>query len=326
MKWNVEHIKERLRDAHNDLDHAPVIGKVVQKSRRITLPGFQQVPLYDAMRFYIESLGKGIIFQRAAALTYRVFIALVPMIISLFSAISFLGNEIQQVVLDFVQSIVPQYAWGAVSDVVMDVVTGHHGTLSLLMLFFGVYFSIICMNGVLVALNTAYFDDHNRNFIKQIGFSVLLMFVFFLAILVVAMLFILSSVLIKQVHQQLLGDSSGRGYFFVIHAVKWILIYAALYFLVSFTYYIAPVDKKNYQFFSPGSITCTVLLVLLLWILNMYFSNFSNYNVIYGSLGALFAVLLWINWSSVVLIIGYDLNVSIAKAKSIKNEDNNNNI
>ena len=61
-------------------------------------------------------------------------------------------------------------------------------------------------------------------------------------------------------------------------------------------------------------------MVLLLWILNVYFSHFSNYNLIYGSLGAIFAILLWINWSSVILLVGYDLNVSIAKAKLAKDE------
>jgi len=323
MKWSISDIKTKIQEARADLEHAPVIGKVIQKSRKITLPGFQHVPLYDAMRFYIESLGKGIIFQRAAALTYRVFIALIPMIIALFSVISFLGENIQNVLLDFIESVVPTYAWSAVSQVVTDMVTRQNGTLSVFMLLIGVYFTILCMNGILVALNTAYYDEIKRDFFKQIGFSFVLMVVYFVVIVIVAMLFIFSSVLINEVHDRLVGGESGSGYIYIIHAVKWILIFTAIYLLVSFTYYIAPVDKRNYRFFSAGSSTCTVLMVVLLWVLNVYFSNFTNYNVIYGSLGALFAILLWINWSSVVLLIGYDLNVSIAKAKSIKTEEMN---
>ncbi|MBR4919260.1 MAG: YihY/virulence factor BrkB family protein [Bacteroidales bacterium] len=318
---DIGHIKKKIQEARADLDKAPVVGKYISKSRKISLPGFQHVPLYDAMRFYIESLGKGIIFQRAAALTYRIFIALIPMIIALFSTISFLGEGIQNVLLDFIQSIVPSYAWTAISDVVTDLLTQQNGTLSLFMFVIGIYFTIVCMNGILVALNTAYYDEIKRNFLKQIGFSFVLMFVYLVVLVIVSMLFIFSSVLINEVHDRLLGGGSGSGYIYIIHAVKWILIYTAIYLLVSFTYYIAPVDKKNYRFFSAGSTTCTVLLVVLLWVLNVYFSNFSNYNVIYGSLGALFAILLWINWSSVVLLIGYDLNVSIAKAKSIRTEE-----
>ncbi len=318
MKWSIDEIKTKIQTARADLEHAPVVGKIIRKSKKMSLPGFQHVPLYDAMRFYIESLGKGIIFQRAAALTYRIFIALVPMIIALFSAISFFGESVQQVLLEFIESVVPTYAWTAVSGVVTDLVTRQNGTLSFFMLVIGVYFTIVCMNGILVALSTAYYDEIKRNFIKQIGYSFVLMFVYFIVILIVAMLFIISSVMINNVHERLLGGTSSAGYIYIIHAVKWLLIYTTIYLLVSFTYYITPVDKTNYRFFSAGSITCTVLLVILLWVLNVYFSNFTNYNVIYGSLGALFAILLWINWSSVVLLIGYDLNVSIAKAKSIK--------
>lgn len=318
MKWSIDEIKTKIHTARADLEHAPVVGKIIRKSKKMSLPGFQHVPLYDAMRFYVESLGKGIIFQRAAALTYRIFIALVPMIIALFSAISFFGESVQQVLLEFIESVVPTYAWTAVSGVVTDLVTRQNGTLSFFMLVIGVYFTIVCMNGILVALSTAYYDEIKRNFIKQIGYSFVLMFVYFIVILIVAMLFIISSVMINNVHERLLGGTSSAGYIYIIHAVKWLLIYTTIYMLVSFTYYITPVDKTNYRFFSAGSITCTVLLVILLWVLNVYFSNFTNYNLIYGSLGALFAILLWINWSSVVLLIGYDLNVSIAKAKSVK--------
>ncbi len=318
MKKKWQQVRKWIRLVRTDAERTPGIGRVIRKSKAMSLPGFQQVPLYDVMRFYVESLGKGIIFQRAAALTYRVFIALVPMIIALFSVISFLGEGVQNVLLEMIESVVPTYAWTAVSKIVTDVVTRQNGTFSITMLVVGIYFTILCMNGILVALNTSYYDEVRRNFIKQIGYSVVLMAVFFTAIVVVVMLFIVSSVLINDIHERLLGGTSSTGYIYIIHLVKWLLIYSTIYMLVSFTYYIAPVDRRNYRFFSAGSITCTVLLVILLWALNIYFSNFSNYNLIYGSLGALFAILLWLNWSSLVLIIGYDLNVSIAKAKSLK--------
>jgi len=254
MKWSIDEIKTKIQTARADLEHAPVVGKIIRKSKKMSLPGFQHVPLYDAMRFYIESLGKGIIFQRAAALTYRIFIALVPMIIALFSAISFFGESVQQVLLEFIESVVPTYAWTAVSGVVTDLVTRQNGTLSFFMLVIGVYFTIVCMNGILVALNTAYYDEIKRNFIKQIGYSFVLMFVYFIVILIVAMLFIISSVMINNVHERLLGGTSSAGYIYIIHAVKWLLIYTTIYLLVSFTYYITPVDKTNYRFFSAGVI------------------------------------------------------------------------
>ena len=172
---------------------------------------------------------------------------------------------------------------------------------------------MLCCNGLLAALNISYFNEQKRSFLKQLLLSFVIMMTAFFIIVIVLGLLIFSSVLLNHIQSHIAAPS--EIYFYLIHGVKWLLIFAALYFLVSILYYLAPVNKKNYRFFSAGSSICTILMVLILWILNVYFSNFTNYNLIYGSLGALFAILLWINWSSLVLLIGFDLNVSIAKAK-----------
>ncbi len=318
--------RTRFRQMGKEWEEMPVVGTIIRKSKAVSFVGLQQMPLYDVMRFYTMSLGKGIIFQRAAALTYRVFIALIPMIIALFSAIAFLGNNVQTVLLDFLQSLFPTYAWPAIENVVTDVITRQNGTLSSLMLFFGIYFTVLCMNGILVALNTSFLQEKRRNFIKQLGMSFVLMFIFFITIVTVVLLFILSAALVNRLHHRLMGESPNVLYYYAIHGIKWLLTFGAIYFMVSVTYHIASGEKKSrYRFFSAGSTTCTLLMVVLLWGLNVYFSNFSSYNLIYGSLGALFAILLWLNWSSLVLLIGYELNVSIAKAKSAKTVEKNEN-
>jgi len=299
-------------------EDVPVLGKIIGKSKTVVLPGFQGVPLYTVMGYFAQSLGKGVIFQRAAAMTYRIFVALIPMIIALFSVIAFLGTNLQQTLLTMLESFVPSYVWPAVSGMITDVITRQNGTLSSLMLVFGLYFTIICINGMLAAFNNSYFNSMSkpRNIVKQILLSAGIMVIAFFIILLVVMLFITASLVMNYVHGHFFG--SGKGYYYAVHGLKWIFTYAAIYFLISITYYLAPVNKKNYRFFSAGSSTCTILLVILLWALNLYFSNFSNYNVIYGSLGAIFAILLWINWSSLIVLIGFDLNVSIAKAKERK--------
>jgi len=310
---DIQKLRKRLRIWSEDLERVPVLGKVVKKSKTWTLPGFQHLPLYDVMDYFFQSLGKGVIFQRAAALTYRIFIALVPMIIALFSVIAFLGEGVQQTLISLLQSVIPSYAWPAVEDVITGVVTVQNGTLSFLMLFFGVYFGVICCNGLLAALDTSYFNDQRRNIFKQLLLSFLIMFIVFLTVLIVVGLLIFSSVLMNKIHETI--GAPVRVYFFLIHGVKWILIFAAVYFVVSMLYYLAPLNKQNYRFFSAGSSVCTILMVIILWALNFYFSYFSNYNLIYGSLGAIFAILLWLNWSSLAFLLGFDLNVSIAKAK-----------
>lgn len=314
MKRLFLYIKNKFQQWQEDLERIPYIGTFIRKSKTMTLPGLQKVPLYDVMRFFLQSLSKGVVFQRAAAITYRVFVAVIPMIISLFSAIAFFGEEFRNTLIEMLQSIVPNYVWPAVSGMITDVVMRQNGTLSSFMLIIGIYFTIVCINGILAAMDSSYFTEERRNFLKQILLSAGVMLLTFVIIVFVSAFFIIASFAADYVYTHFVNNPSL--YAFAVHFLKWVLVYAAIYFLISIFYYLAPTKRGNYRFFSAGSSTCTILLVLLLWILNIYFSNFSNYNLIYGSLGAIFAILLWINWSASIFLICYDLNVSIAKAKS----------
>jgi len=314
MRRRIRYIKLKFRQWGNDLERIPGIGKWVKKSKEITLPGLQRVPLYDVLRFFGQSMSKGVVFQRAAAITYRIFVAVIPMIIALFSAIAFLGEDFRNALISMIESIVPPYVWPAVSGMITDVVMRQNGTLSSFMFVIGIYFTIVCINGILAAMTSSYFTEEKRTFIDQIVLSAGLMMLTFIIIVFVAAFFILASLAVDHIHNNY--GNNPEIYSFVVHFLKWVLVYAAIYFLISIFYYLAPVKRGDYKFFSAGSSTCTILLVLLLWIINLYFSNFTNYNLIYGSLGALFAILLWLNWSSTIFLICYDLNVSIAKAKS----------
>lgn len=314
MKRLFLYIKNKFQQWQEDLERIPYIGTFIRKSKTMTLPGLQKVPLYDVMRFFLQSLSKGVVFQRAAAITYRVFVAVIPMIISLFSAIAFFGEEFRNTLIEMLQSIVPNYVWPAVSGMITDVVMRQNGTLSSFMLIIGIYFTIVCINGILAAMDSSYFTEERRNILRQVLLSAGMMLLTFVIIVFVSAFFIIASFAADYVYTHFVNNPSL--YAFAVHFLKWVLVYAAIYFLISIFYYLAPTKRGNYRFFSAGSSTCTILLVLLLWILNIYFSNFSNYNLIYGSLGAIFAILLWINWSASIFLICYDLNVSIAKAKS----------
>lgn len=333
MRRFFRYAKLKVRQWRDDLERVPGIGRIVAKSKEVTMPGLMKVPLYDVMRFFRKALKEGVVFQRAAAITYRIFVAIIPIIIALFSAIAFLGEDFQNTIITLLESIVPPYVWPAVSGMITDVVMRQNGTLSSFMFVIGIYFTIVCINGILVAMTSSYYTEEKRNIVKQIILSAKLMVLTFVIIVAVAVFFILASLAVRYVHTHFVNNPSL--YSFVIHGLKWLLVYAAVYFLISIFYYLAPVRRGNYRFFSAGSSTCTILLVILMWILNLYFSNFDNYNLIYGSLGAIFAILLWINWSAAVFLICYDLNVCIAKAKSenkklieqmeLENSDSNNN-
>ena len=84
---------------------------------------------------------------------------------------------------------------------------------------------------------------------------------------------------------------------------------------ISIIYFLAPVRQSRFMFFSPGSLLATFLVVITTLGFNFYVDNFSRYNALYGSLGTLMIVLVWIYINAISLIIGFELNASIRTAR-----------
>ncbi|MBQ7549896.1 MAG: YihY/virulence factor BrkB family protein [Bacteroidales bacterium] len=289
------------------------IERVINYCSSASLPGCQGVPINKMAIFFIESMKKGIIFHRAAAMTYRIFIAIIPIIMALFSVISYLSENIQLTILNFAESVVPSYVWPAISNMITEVVTKQNGTRLYISFFLGLTLAVISVNAVLNILNTTYYQSKQRSFFKQIGIALLICFCALITVIVASGIFIAAEIGFNYIDNHLF-QSNGL-YYTVIQVFKWLLLLSVMYISISAFYYIAPPEHKQYRFFSAGATLASIFTVLILGIMNLYFANFGNFNVIYGSLGAIFAIMLWIYWNSIFLLIGFDLNVSIVVAK-----------
>jgi len=286
---------------------------------KLVLPGFQGVPFLEVMRFFIESLFKGILFQRAAAMTYRLFISIIPLLMALFAAISFLDESIRLELLDLIQSMVPDYTWPAVSGIISGVIMKQNGALLYSSFGIGIYLTLLSLNSIVATLNITYFKIQTRNLFQQLLVSMILLIVIGVLIILGIGIFIGASYTLNYINNNV--EVPPAIYSFSIAAIKWILLAVLAYISISSLFYVAPLNKKNFKFFSAGSTFSTVMLIILLYALNYYFYYFPTYNLIYGSIGALFAILLWIYWSSTIILIGFDLNVSIYVAKQKMKEN-----
>ena len=78
---------------------------------------------------------------------------------------------------------------------------------------------------------------------------------------------------------------------------------------------LGPAIKSQIKIFSPGAILATLFIILTSIVFSYYIDNFSQYNKIYGSIGTLIIILLWIYFNAIFLLIGFELNASIFNAK-----------
>lgn len=298
-----------------------IVQSVIAYCHRVTFPGFQGMPISKVMAFFFKSLSKGILQHRAAAMTYRVFFALIPLMMTLFAAISFLGSSVRNTILDFIQTMVPIYVWPAIQNMIEGVINKQNGTLLSISLIFSIITVFSSINKSVNILNTTYFNTGKRKLWKQLRLISMLVIIWFVIILLAVGVFIAASAYLYHVNRYLFD--APRSLTITIHIAKWLLLYALIYMFISVFYYLAPAKRKHFKFFSVGSTFATIAMVLVLAGMNVYFANFGNYNALYGSLGAVFAILLWLYWNSMFILVGYDLNVSIATAKRTSLHESN---
>jgi membrane protein len=163
-------------------------------------------------------------------------------------------------------------------------------------------------------MNISYFDIEQRNTLKQLPISFAMVVVFLAVIIAACAIFIGASFLVNYLTVTFFG--SEILYQYAIAFIKWLMLFFLLYMFLAALFYFAPYNKKYFKFFSTGASFSTLLLVILLYALNYYFSNFSTYNLVYGSIGALLLIMLWLYWSCMAILIGFDLNVSISIAQA----------
>lgn len=295
--------------------------KISDWAETLVLPGFQRMPFLTVMRLFGKSLVKGILFQRAAAMTYRFFIACIPMAMALVSILSFMGESMQEHVLNAFGYVIPHYAKPVVNQMIDEVLSRQNNSLVWIFLAMGLYFAVIAINSFLNSLRSSYYEVPTRNLFKQLFISLQIFFIFIAMVCVIIMIFVFTSRLIRYIDEYTLRNVVL--YANAVSVLRWLLVFAAIYMLISTLYYFVPADKTNYRFFSAGSSVATFLLVLLLAVVDFYFSDFADYNFIYGSMGALITVLLWIYWDAIIILACFDLNVSVAEAKKSVNLYNN---
>ena len=104
-------------------------------------------------------------------------------------------------------------------------------------------------------------------------------------------------------------------YRIILDLSKWIIILSLCFFAIACLYYFGPYHKKKFKFLSAGATFATVLIIATSLLFNYYVSNFANYNKLYGSIGALVIIMIYIQFNSMVLLLGFEFNASVDNAK-----------
>ncbi|MBL7744697.1 MAG: YihY/virulence factor BrkB family protein [Chitinophagaceae bacterium] len=292
---------------------------VIRKSKRIFLPGFQGIPLFDVVRFFFLQAKKTGFTERASAISFNFTMAIPPAIIFLFTLLPYMPiskDFINQLFL-LIKDIVPGEKNNAgLIKFLMDILhkprTGLLSTGFLLAMFF----SSNAMMGIMRSFDKQYIGFIKRGELHQRWVALRLTFIIFILFFLCLLALITQGAVLKW-----FGIKS-KLWLAVIYDIRWLLIILLFFFSISFIYRWAPAVHKKWKIISPGSILATFLMIVFTLAFSYYVSNFSNYNELYGSISTILIIMLLIYFNSLVLLIGFELNVSISSLKHEVDERN----
>jgi membrane protein len=275
------------------------------------------VSYFKLIQIFFDELSDHNLIERANNVAFQFTLAIFPAIIFLFTLIPYLPIEnLNQEVMSLMEEIMPPSVFEVAESTIFDILSKSRGDLLSVGFIFALYFATNGTSALMTAFNQTYRTKDSRGFIKAkaiaIGLTFLLAFVLVASIL----LLIVAQQIIYFLEEFGIINDAFEVYIFV--GLRFMVIFFLFQIAISVIYYWAPAIHKKWHFFNPGSILATFLCLAASFGFSFYINNFGTYNKLYGSIGALIAIMIWFSFLSLFLIIGLELNVSLEKAKQSK--------
>jgi membrane protein len=290
----------RIRQVYRFLHHKRFFSGTVSLADIATVL-IQKILLYD-------------IDQRATAVAYNFTLAVFPATLFLFTLIPYIpipNMEVQ--IMGFMHDAMPEPLYDFAASTIYDIISRKQGGI----LSFGFILALITatngMGALMTAFNTADQASENRGYFKTRGIAImltiLLSFVLFLAVLII----IVGGFLVDWLHDTiLLGDHFTV---LLLDLLRYGVMFAAFTLAIAIIYRFAPKILHRWRFFNLGAIVASLLIIISTYGFSFYLSHFGSYNKLYGSIGTIIALMIWFYLVALLLIFGFELNISIWKAK-----------
>lgn len=289
----------------------PVISYIIRKCKHWVIPGFQQLPVYDVVMFFIQQVNRVGLNERAAAISFNLIMALPASLLFLFSLIPYFpqAQKMELQVLALFKDIAPNSAtYFFIKDILDGLLDKHVGIFSfgfLLVLFY----ASNAMMGVIRTFDKS-IEEKKGYFMHQRWRAIrLTLLLIVLVVVSISLLLLGKNELIYVLKNVFHFKRSERIIWW--NGTRWVTIITLLYFGIAFVYKYAPSLKKRWNLLSPGAILATTLTLLTTLLFSYWVNNFAAYDKVYGSIGTVLILMLLIYFNSLILLIGFELNVSI---------------
>jgi membrane protein len=276
--------------------------------------GFEGISLFDSINFFRREIFSAKFNDRASSVSFKFVMALPPTLLLFFTLVPYLPiKNIDNTIYDIINLVTNNpKTQKALSNIITDFYKHKKTTLLSFSILLTMFYSSNGMLGLMRQFNKALPGFKRRNLVKRRGWAVTLTITLLLSIVLTGAIFIFQNWLFDALNLVSLKKSG------VLTILSYITIIASTFFTIGVIYRYGPALEKRWRLITPGSIVATALIFISTFILNYVANNLINYSKIYGSIGTLILFFLWIFYNAQILLIGFELNVSIMVHKVTK--------
>ncbi len=277
------------------------------------------VTLYDILVNLIDKLLIYDIDQRASSVAFSLTLSAFPALISFFTLIPYIPVEnLQAQIMDFLRELMPSSIYAEAQTTILDIISRPRRDILSVGFILTIVTSTNGMVSLMHAFDVVYRDEDNRGFFKTRAIALMLTILLALIIFLSVVLLIVGDGVMQMVGEwHIIRDAWLIN---LVNVVRYITTLAALTIGVSVIYRFAPTRLIRLSFFNAGAFIASALIVLATYGFSFYLSNFSTYNKLYGSIGTMIALMVWIYLIALLLIFGFEINASIIMARRGKKD------
>ncbi len=295
----------------------PIVKSIVDFLKAIKLPGFYGFSLYDLFEMFTIGIVKGALTSRAGSISFSFFMALFPFLLFILNLIPFVDmipfiqiENFDETFLNYLEVFLPSETQSFFTQIFEDIKNKPRGGLLSSVFLLSIFLSANGISAIFGSFEVSYHVTFSRNFFRQYLLSVALSVVIAILSLAVVIVFFyfefyilnnLGSLIESEIRWTRIGQYAFFGAF--------------IYIVVSLLYYFGTIEGRKIRFFSPGALMTVLMFFVTTYGFGVYIDNFSNYNQLYGSIGALLIFLLFIWINSNILLLGFELNATLFRFK-----------
>ncbi len=294
------------------LSNLSIVKRLLSWSKSYVPPGFSGVSLYDTLSFVLKETQKDNLTTRANSISFSLFLSIFPAIIFLFTLLPLfpIVKDYTLILSEQMEGVIPQNAHDYIFSVINDITSIKRDSLLSLGALLALFFSSNGMLTLMSGFDKAYHETFKpRNWHQSRLIAIALTLVLSLLLIVSLILMILESS-VKDYLRKVYDIS--ESYLLAFGVFNWVFAIFMVYTGISLIYAYGPSMHRRIPFINVGSIIATLFSLITSFGFSYFINNFGRYNEVYGSIGALIVMMVWIQFNSFILLVGFELNASIS--------------